>query len=192
MKVKDAAVAYATKKKIYTYQDYLSLPEDGKRYELINGELIMSAAPNLFHQDVSGNIYYNLRKYIEQNPFGKIYDAPVDVVLSETNVVQPDIIFISNENKHLLAETHIAGAPDLVIEILSPGTAYYDLIEKKELYAVSGVHEYWIVDPKKKSVEVHTNRNGRFELSQRAEGEGVVQSIVIENYQLDLNEIFKI
>jgi Uma2 family endonuclease len=191
MKVKDAAVAYATKKKIYTYQDYLSLPDDGKRYQLINGELIMSPAPIPFHQDVSRNIEFDLIKFLEIHPCGKVYDAPIDIVLSETNVLQPDIIFISKDHLHLITETNITGAPDLVIEILSPGTAYYDLIEKKDLYGDFGVREYWIVDPKKKNVEVYLNRDGKFALNQKVEGEGVVKSVVVENYKIDLNEIFK-
>ena len=98
MKVKEPAAGYLTKKKIFTYQDYLDLPNDGVRYEIINGELMMVPGPTTMHQDVSGNLAYELRKFNETHKAGKVYQAPIDVLLSDENVVQPDIIFISKEN----------------------------------------------------------------------------------------------
>ncbi|MGP8329623.1 MAG: Uma2 family endonuclease [Methanosarcinaceae archaeon] len=190
MKIKDAVAAYPAETKTYTYQDYLDLPEDGKRYELIHGELIMAAAPYMVHQAVSRNIAFELEAYVRKTQAGLIYYAPVDVVFSDTNVVQPDILFIANENKHIITEKNIAGAPDLIIEILSPNTAYYDMLEKKELYAVHNVQEYWIVDPKKHWVEVYSNREGKFERDQRVEKEGIVKSRILTGWEIRLESVF--
>jgi Uma2 family endonuclease len=114
------------------------------------------------------------------------------VVLSETNVVQPDLIFIATENSGIITAKNIAGAPDLVIEILSPHTAYYDLLEKKDLYATHQVREYWIVDPQKQWIELFVNRDGKFELRQRVEKIGAVSSVVVKGWVIDLSTIFEI
>ena len=190
MKIKERAISYKTKPQKFTYQDYIRLPDDGNRYEVINGELIMVAAPNTYHQSVSGNLEFALRSFIVNNKIGKIFDAPVDVVLSENNVVQPDILFITKENYHIITEKNISGAPDLVIEILSEGTAYRDLIDKKELYAQFGVKEYWIVDPIKQRVEVFENRNSDFELTQQLKETGKAKSKVLNGFEVNLTEIF--
>ncbi len=190
MEIKDISVAYKIEKKLLTYQDYINLPEDGNRYEVINGELIMVAAPNTGHQFVSGNIYFELYRFIQKRKIGKILDAPVDVLLSESNVVQPDIFFVSKENSKIVTEKNISGAPDMVIEIISPSTAYYDLLEKKELYAVHGVREYWIVEPKKMWIEVYINQNGKFEVDQRVEQTGIIRSIIIKDFSLNLANVF--
>ena len=192
MKVKERATKYKSHPKIYTYDDYLELPDDGNRYEIINGELIMVPAPYTIHQEVSGNLEFQLRLYIEKEKVGKIYDAPVDVILSETNVVQPDISFISNERSAIITEKNISGAPDVVIEIISPSSAYYDLIEKKELYEKYGVKEYWLVDPKKHWIEVHVNTDSKFQLHQRCDKEGTIHSVVLADFDLDLTNIFPV
>jgi Uma2 family endonuclease len=190
MKVKETSLSYLTNKKSFTYQDYLNLPEDGERYEIINGELIMVPAPYTIHQKISGNIMDELRNFVKKNSKGEVFYAPVDVVLSETNVVQPDILFIAKEHAELITEKNIAGAPDLIIEILSPTTGYYDLIEKKEIYEKFGVREYWIVDPKKQWVEIYTNENNKFKLIQRLEKEGVLKSHVLDGFQIELGKVF--
>ncbi len=191
MEIKDISAAYKLQKKVFTYQDYLDLPEDGKRYEVINGELIMVAAPNTGHQIISAYIEVELYNFVQKKQLGQVLDAPVDVVLSESNVVQPDILFISKENLDIIAEKNIAGAPDLIIEIISPSSAYYDLLEKKELYATYNVKEYWIVEPKKKWIEVYLNKNGKFELDQRVEQTGVIKSCVVNGWSLELVNVFQ-
>lgn len=191
MEIKDKAVTYKSKKEIFTYQDYLKLPEDGNRSEVIQGELIMVAAPHTGHQFVSGNIYFELYRFVQKKQLGRILNAPVDVLLSESNVVQSDILFISKENLYIITEKNIAGAPDLIIEIISPSSAYYDLLEKKELYAVHGVKEYWIVEPKKQWIEVYINQNGKFELDQRVEQMGIIKSHVVNGWSLELGKIFQ-
>lgn len=188
MKIKEAVAAGWGH---HTYEDYLDLPDDGKRYELINGELIMVAAPTTLHQIVSQNIEFDLFRYVRENHSGQVLHAPVDVVLSDTTVVQPDVIFIAAENSAIITEKNITGAPDFIVEILSPNSAYYDLIEKKELYARYGVHEYWIVDPKKQFIEVFDNRNGQFEMRQRAEKTGRIAASVVQDWEIDLKMIFE-
>lgn len=133
MKVKETSAVYSQKRKPFTDEDYVLLPEDGQRHEVINGELIMVPVPYTIHQRVSGNIFDELRQFLKKNLKGEVFYAPVDIVLSDTNVLQPDILFISNENSDILTEKNVTGAPDLVIEIISPSTGYYDLVEKKDI-----------------------------------------------------------
>ncbi len=189
-KVKDASVAYKTRPKVYTYEDLLKTPEDGKRYEIIQGELVMSAAPFLIHQAIIGNLYEVLRKHAKENDLGRVYFSPVDVVLSEINVLEPDLLFVSHENSKIITEKNIQGAPDLVIEVLSPSTAYYDLIGKKEIYEHYGVLEYWIVDPKRQTLELFASKDGKFELAQKLEQNGSAKSGILPNLRLAWGEIF--
>jgi len=191
MKVKETTAAYRTQKKIYTYQDYLNLPNDRNRYEIIKGELIMTPAPKIIHQDISRNIEIELALFVQKHKLGKVYYAPCDIVLSNENVVQPDILFIPKENMDIITEDNIQGAPDLIIEILSPSTAYYDLIDKKEIYETFGVKEYWIVDPKKQWVEIYILKGNMFSLHKRTKKTGKIQSQLLKGFELDLEIIFK-
>lgn len=192
MKVKEQAASYMVQRKKYTYQDYLNLLDDGKRHEVINGELIMVAAPSTFHQTVLINLVNELKNFLNKEKSGKMFCAPTDVKLSESNVVQPDIIFISQERLNIITDNNVDGVPDLIIEILSPGTAYSDLIEKKEIYERFEVKEYWIVDPNKHRVEIYNNVNQQFELNQRIDLTGVVKSLVIKGFEVTLENIFSL
>ncbi|MFN3739457.1 MAG: Uma2 family endonuclease [Thermodesulfovibrionales bacterium] len=179
-----------TEKKIYTYKDYEKLPE-GAPYQLIKGELIMSPSPIPYHQRISKRLEYILYEYAEKNKkLGEVFDAPIDVYLEETEVYQPDIIFISKERSHIIGEKKIEGAPDLVIEILSPSSAYYDLRHKMNMYAKHNVKEYWIVDPEERSIEVYENRDGKFELIEKKINNGPIHSRVIPDLEVSLEEIF--
>lgn len=142
MKVKDTIASYGVAKKTNTYQDYLELPDDGNRYEIIEGELGMPPEPYTIHQDVCRNIATELTLYTRRTKSGKIYFAPTDVVLNDINVVQPDILFISKENLRIIPLKNIRGVPDLIGEVISPATEYYDLFAKKETYERCGVKEY--------------------------------------------------
>ena len=137
-------VALETRPK-FTYADYLNAPDDA-RYELLDGELIMSPAPNRLHQTASGNLFVELKLLMRRAALGEVFTAPFDVVLSDTDVVQPDIMFVSSARAHIITDANIRGAPDLVVEILSPGTAERDRTFKRDLYARHGVKEYWMVD----------------------------------------------
>ena len=135
-----------------TYEDYASLPDD-ERCELIDGELIPMPSPKEIHQKILKLM--TLRFFsVEARGLGTFYFAPFDVILSSTNVVQPDLIFISNSRAHIITEDNIRSAPDLLVEILSPSTAGYDRTVKRNLYARHGVGEYWLVDPYAKTVTV--------------------------------------
>lgn len=190
MKVKEAVSRYKILGDLCTYQDYLELPDDGNRYEIIEGELIMPPAPLTLHQKISRNIVYELLKFNENEQAGEILYAPVDVVLSQTNVIQPDVLFILNENCYIITEDNIDGAPDLVFEIISPSTGDYDLIKKKNLYEKFGIKEYWIIDPTRQRIEIYLNVQNKFELQQRMEQRGIVKSIILTGFQLGLDRIF--
>ena len=137
-------VAQETLRK-FTYADYLIAPDDA-RYELLDGELIMVPAPNRLHQSASLNLSMDLGFIAWRTAIGYIFAAPFDVILSDTDVVQPDVMFVSNARAHIITDDNIRGAPDLVVEILSPSTAERDRTFKRVLYARHGVKEYWMVD----------------------------------------------
>ncbi len=131
------------------------MPEDGKRYEAIDGELYVTPAPSLRHQWISVNLEVALIKLLVDPGHGRVFDAPLGVAFPETEEgVQPDIIFVSKSRSEILVKEGIRGAPDLVVEILSPRTAERDLTIKKKLYSRQGVAQYWAVDPEAESVEV--------------------------------------
>ena len=138
-----------------TVEDYRLLPDGGPRYQLIEGDLFMAPAPNRYHQDISLNITLILGKYLERHPIGKLYAAPFDVYFDEINVHQPDLVFVSNKNRSILTHAGAEGAPDLVVEILSPKTAELDKKPKRRVFARSGVKEFWIIDPDAKVVHVY-------------------------------------
>jgi Uma2 family endonuclease len=177
------------KKKFYTYEDYEKLPE-GAPYQLIGGELVMTPSPIPYHQEILGKIFYELKRFVEENTRGKVYLAPIDVYFSETDIYQPDIIFISKDRLNIIGEKKIEGPPDIVIEILSPATAYYDLRIKKDTYEQSGVKEYWIVDPIQKTIEIFGNKKNRFESVSAAKGEGIVKSDLLNGLSIAIKEIF--
>jgi len=182
------AVLQKTKKQ-YTYEDYEKLPE-GAPYHLIGGELIMTPAPVPYHQIILRRIGFELLKFNEQKNLGEIIFAPIDVYLSETETYQPDIIFISNEKINIIGEKKIESAPDLVIEILSESTAYYDLKHKKRVYEKTGVKEYWIVDPMEKGIEVYENVNREFKIFSLAAEKERVNSKLLEGFSVELEKIF--
>ncbi|MFZ3091562.1 MAG: Uma2 family endonuclease [Nitrospirota bacterium] len=175
------------KKKTYTFEDYERLPE-GAPYQLIGGELIMTPSPIPYHQKILGKIFFEMNKFVEEKNLGEVYLAPIDVYFSETDVYQPDIIFISKERLNIIGEKKIEGSPDLIVEILSPATAYYDLRIKKEMYERGSVKEYWIVDPMQKIIEVFVNKNGKFE--SLGNFKDVVKSSLIEGFNILAKKVF--
>jgi len=139
----------------WTYADLLLFPDDGKRHELIDGEHIMAPSPFTKHQSVSFNLSVIFGTFLKQHPIGKVFTAPMDVVLSDTDVVEPDLLFIASEHASIITEKHIMGVPDLVVEIISAGSRKTDEIIKRRLYEQYGVKEYWIIDPELESVKVY-------------------------------------
>ena len=146
----------------WTYADYAALPDDGNRYEIIAGVLYMTPAPGTGHQSVSARLVTFLVTHVEFAGLGRVFAAPVDVELAPDTVVQPDIVVVLSANLDHITPSRIIGAPDLVVEILSPGTAGYDRREKQDAYARAGVGEYWIVDPGAQTVELLTLDQGGY------------------------------
>jgi len=178
------------KEKVWTYKDYLELNDD-KRYEVINGRLYEMPAPTPWHQDVLMELAMTMRKFAKKENLGKVIPSPIDVVLSEDVVLQPDIVFISKERMEIIGEKAIIGSPDLVIEIVSPNTIRRDTVVKKGIYESFGVKEYWIVYPDERVIEVWVlSESGRYELYSFAEKEGKVKSKVLEGFEVDLKELF--
>ena len=172
-----------------TYKDYCATPDD-ERYELLNGDLTMVPAPNMRHQSVLFRLARKLGDFTEEYGLGKVYVAPCDVVLSDTEVVQPDVLFVSRAREHTLTDENVRGAPDLVIEILSPSTADRDLGYKHDLYGRHGVLEYWIVDPMAETVAVHRQANGRLELADTFGRRDTLQTALLDGLQLELDYVF--
>ena len=185
-----------TKSRIpFTYEDYKSLPEtmDG-RYELMDGELCLMPAPTTTHQFISQNIEFLLVQHARATRCGRVLHAPVDVVLlgesSRRDVVQPDIVFVCSAQVGIVTEAEVTGAPDLVVEILSPGTEERDRDYKKTLYERNGVREYWIVDAAQKSIEVFCLGAAGFETPVRYRLDEELGS-VIPDLRVPLVEVFK-
>jgi Uma2 family endonuclease len=171
--------------KVWTYEDYLGL-DDGVCFEIINGKAFMSPAPELFHQRWARKIFLAVERHVEARKLGEVFFAPVDVVLDDKNVVQPDLVFVSTANAGLLQRRGIMGAPDLVVEIISPGSLRRDRYDKRELYARFGVQEFWLADVANRSLEVLTLAQGGYRLLSCATNEGKVRSEVLPGFELDL------
>lgn len=148
--------------KIWTYDDLVAMPDDGKRYEIIGGELLVSAAPDRRHQESLSETNDLVKGFVRVNRLGRVYFAPVDVVFSPTDVVEPDLVYIRRDRLHIFESARVEGAPDLVVEVLSPSTRRIDLDRKRRLYAVNGVPEYWIVDPFSETVTILVLHNGEY------------------------------
>ena len=174
----------------FTYEDYRTAPPD-KRYELLDGDLVMAPAPNLKHQDVQSRLGRMLAQFIEERALGKFFFAPCDVVLSDTDIVQPDLLFVSREREHLLSGgDNVRGAPDLVVEILSPATVDRDRGYKRALYGRHGVAEYWLVDPAAETVWIHRQRAGVLAVTHTFGREQTLRSPLLAGLELDLDDVF--
>ena len=146
---------------VSTYEDYLNTPDD-VRYQLIEGVLIREPAPTIPHQRVLLKLAMLVAPFVEDNRLGEVLLAPTDVYLSDTNVVQPDLLFVSAARAGIITERDVHGSPDLVVEIASPSTQRRDRGVKLEIYARYGVAEYWLLDPAAKAAETMRLENGRF------------------------------
>lgn len=172
-----------------TYDDYANLPGD-ERYELIDGELILVAAPYMIHQWVSKRLYA-LMIAVENMGLGWVFYAPVDVVLSEHDVVQPDLLFISKERENIMTAPNVQGAPDLVVEILSQSTSRLDRTGKRELYERHQVKEMWLVEPEERKIWVLSLRDGSLEVAgEYGEGQSF-SSAMLGGLAIELDAVFQ-
>jgi len=178
--------------KLWTYQDYLDLPDDGKRYEIIEGVLYVSNAPNSEHQSVVGEIFAQLHYFVRTNQLGKVLMAPFEVHLSEqSRPVQPDILFVKAERWPQEKVQFFEGAPDLIVEVLSPSNMRTDRVIKFTAYEQAGVVEYWLVNPLMRTVEVYTLSNGEYALLGEFAGETVIKSVVLTGLELINSSLFQ-
>jgi Uma2 family endonuclease len=177
-------------RKTYTVDDYLAVPDEYPRYELLEGEMIEMVSPTSRHQRVLFRLSGLLDVYCRAHQLGEVFIAPLDVILSRTVVVQPDIFFIAQSRRAALVGDRITGAPDLLIEILSPSTGARDLNQKRKLYARAGVAEYWIVDPDDATIEIQ-RLQGKVLSTHALFGAGeTLTSPLLAGLSLTLDEVF--
>ena len=176
-----------------TYDDYLLFPEDGFRHELIDGEHYATPSPLRRHQEIVGNLHWLIRSHLEAHPVGRVYVAPFDVIFSRYDVVEPDVLYLSNQRAAEILRDYVHGAPDLVIEVGSAGTRRRDETVKRSLYERDGVTEYWIVDPEIDVVRIYQRRGDRFErpIELSREAGDVVRTPLLPQFEVTLTSIFK-
>jgi Uma2 family endonuclease len=174
-----------------TYEDYCLLPNDGKRYEIIEGELFVTPAPIRPHQKVVSNLVYYLNEYVKTRGGGEVYPAPFDVVFSRFDVVEPDLLYVSEARSSVLTEKNVQGAPDLVVEVLSESTAEMDRTTKLKLYAKHGVTEYWIIDPSNLRTQIFRRAGEGLELAAELTATGSLTSPLFPGFCLPLAKLLE-
>jgi Uma2 family endonuclease len=177
-----------------TYEDYVQFPEDGKRHELIDGEHYVTPTPIRKHQAIAGNLFGLIWSYLQENRLGRVFTAPFDVIFSDFDVVQPDVLYISRERAETIETTPwVRGAPDLLVEIESPSTRKRDETIKRRLYKRFGVSEYWIVDPELDTIKAFRRINDRYERTAelQLENNDVLTTPLLPGLALRLSKIFE-
>lgn len=176
----------------WTYEDYEKLPDDGRCYEIIEGVLYVTAVPNFDHQYSVGEIFTALRAYARENQLGIVISAPFEVYLpGVAQVVQPDVLFVASERVPQPGAAGLSGAPDLIVEVLSHATARTDRLVKFSAYERAGVREYWLVDPRTRSVEVYVlTEAGTYELASQYTSGEMITSTVLDGLVLPVDELF--
>ncbi len=174
-----------------TYEDYCLLPNDGKRYEIIDGELFVTPSPRRAHQKIVTNLTYYLVDFVKRRALGEIYTAPFDVVFSRYDVVEPDILYVSKSRSSVLTDKNVQGAPDLAVEVLSETTADVDRTTKLKLYARFGVQEYWIVEPVGPTAEIYRQGKGGFEHAASLKADDALTSPLFPGFSLPLPKLLE-
>ncbi len=175
---------------VTTYQDYLELPEDGKRHEVLDGDLRVTPAPSPRHSNVISRLNHLLSEWVHNRDLGWVFCAPCDVVLDETNVLQPDIVFVSKARIGIVGPTKLSGAPDLVVEVLSPSTARYDRTDKLRTYEKHGVSSYWIVDFEQNALEERVLVAEAYVLRATLTGAAIFRPQVLPGFVMDLGRVW--
>lgn len=174
----------------WTYADYAALPDDGQHYEVVKGVLYMSPAPTPGHQGISFEIAVYLRQFVQMTGLGRVFVAPTDVELGPRDIVQPDVFVLLNKNLGQIGRTRITGAPDLVVEVLSPGTMRHDLREKLDAYARAKVPEYWIVNPSEHVVELLVLEKTGYHSLGAFQDDEVLSSRVVRDWPIAVEQFF--
>ena len=184
--------AQPTPSRRLTYADYCLIPGDGMKHEIIDGVHFVSPAPRYIHQQIVMNVARILDTWVQEHRLGIVLPAPFDILLSDHDVVQPDVLYISDENRGILNEKNAQGAPDLLIEILSPSHPTYDYQLKLSLYQQSGVKEYWIIDPELEEIWIHRLQGERYghAILLRNEGGTFLESPLLTGFSTELRHIF--
>jgi len=172
-----------------TYADFVLFPDDGLRHEIIDGEHYVTPAPVTRHQRISRNLLYLIQSYLEGQPIWEVFHAPYDVLLSNFDIVEPDLVYISNERAKFITSKNLQGPPDLAIEILSPGTRRRDERLKRDLYERVGVLEYWLVDPERDVIRVYRSSGGSFQGPVQYARTDVLTSPLMPGLELPLDRI---
>src|SRR5688572_8157399 len=167
------------------------MPDDGKRRELIDGDVFVTPAPVPWHQTISRRLQLALMKALEEPGLAEIYNAPVDVIFDPVNVVEPDLVIVGAQHAHIVTARAIEGVPDVVVEILSPGTAERDRYWKRQLYERFGVPEYWIVSPDPAGIEVHALASGGYVERARYDRAGTLVCPLFPTLAIPLEPVFR-
>ncbi len=173
-----------------SFEEFRQLPIDGKRYELVRGEVRVTPAPATRHQFTLQNLAGSLWPHVVKNNLGEVCTVPLDVRLGSDTALQPDLIFVSNARARIIQEDWIAGAPDLVVEVLSPSTAAYDRVTKLPIYAEAGVPEFWLIDSQARTVEVLKLQGKKYFVDATLAGDQVLTSNLFAGWQLPLRDLF--
>jgi Uma2 family endonuclease len=175
-----------------TYDDFVHFPDDGKRHELIDGEHYVTPSPNTTHQRIVRDLIILVGTHLKSHPAGEIFGAPFDVVFSDFDVVEPDLLFVSSERARVLTEQNVQGAPDLVVEVGSPATRRRDEKTKLRLYERFGVQEYWVVDPDLDVIKVYRLVEGRYQRTAELTlaAHDVLSTPLLPGLELSLADIF--
>ena len=179
------------KQKLLTFDDYARMtPPDSGNYELHNGKLILKPSPLFLYQNIITELILLLGAFVKKNQLGKVVVAPMDVILTPHDTVQPDILFISKDRLNII-DGQVKGAPDLVVEILSEGNTAKEMSYKKHIFESTGVQEYWLINPIKKTLTQYKNEEGEFFPIHILDTEGVLNSIVVEGFTFKIGDIFQ-
>lgn len=175
---------------VLTYEDYCALPDDGRRYEVIEGELVVTPSPRRAHQRFSRNLLVVLHAHVREHDLGEVFDAPFDVILENTSIVVPDLLFVSRDRLSIVAERGVEGAPDLIVEILSSATARRDRVEKAQLYARHGVGHYWLADPVGRTLETFELTGGLYRLVVSLSGAALFEPSLFPGLTIPLRDLW--
>jgi Uma2 family endonuclease len=174
-----------------TYEDYCALPNDGLRYEVIEGFLFSEPSPRTTHQEVAGNLFALLRAHVHEQGLGKVFFAPVDVILAQRTVVVPDLVFVTRDRAAIVTERAVEGAPDLIVEILSRGTTRRDRVAKRNAYARYGVRHCWLVDPGETTLEAFELIEGAYHFVAAVAGEDGFRPRLFPDLVIPLPELWR-
>lgn len=185
------AIGERVPRTVLTYEHYLELPNDGRRYEIIEGELYVSPAPTFKHQRVTTRLTSALDLHTRQNRLGEVVTAATDVALANSSIVQPDILYISLARRSIITEPNVQGAPDLVVEVISPPSTKTDKETKRDLYAKFGVPHYWVVEPTEEWVRAYDlGADGFYELVAEAHGRDVFSAPPFPDLTIQLADLW--